>query len=99
MAQYFMWFPKLFIFLLIILILVSIFKKVRKIILLEIRIRRYSVHDLKDDISFMDKLDEKYYVGRIILDIIKNGKLYAVQIKYSSMENACKEILENDEQH
>lgn len=61
MAQYFMWFPKLFIFLLIILILVSIFKKVRKIILLEIRIRRYSVHDLKDDISFMDKLDEKYH--------------------------------------
>ncbi len=46
-----------------------------------------------------DKLDEKYYVGRIVLDIIKNGKLYAVQIKYSSMENACKEILENDEQH
>ena len=50
------WYSRIVIILLIAICL-FIFKKIRKFLFLEKRISRYTIHNAKDEISFMDKLD------------------------------------------
>ena len=54
------WISRLCIILIVIAILVIVYK-IERIIFFEKRIKEYTVHNQKEDISFMDKLSIKYY--------------------------------------
>ena len=52
---------RLFIIIILIILLLFVIYRVRRVIYLEKRIRRYSVMMNQDDISFMDRMEQKYH--------------------------------------
>ena len=54
------WISRIIIFILVIVILIVV-GKIRRLVFLEKRIKKYCVINEKDDISIMDKLDDKYH--------------------------------------
>ena len=73
------WISRILIFLIILGILIGMIQ-LRRIIFFEKRIRRYTIDDSHDDISFMDRMEVKY--RKFLSKFEKNGHLQKKSIHY-----------------
>ena len=74
-----MWISRILIILIIVLVLLGI-RQIRRIIFFEKRIRRYTVEDSKDDISFMDRMEVKY--RKFLNKFSSNERLEKKSVRY-----------------